>query len=128
MTGESSQSGPGSYTHGDHYEKENKMKNKIKGAMIYPMVLGILTVAVVILMLVVVLPSFIGVIESGGGEIPLPTRILLDLSGFIQRFWWLLGGVIILWLSVGAALSAARRHLWWMGSSSICRSSANHCA
>lgn len=100
----------------DHYEKENKMKNKIKGAMIYPMVLGILTVAVVILMLVVVLPSFIGVIESGGGEIPLPTRILLDLSGFIQRFWWLLGGVIIL-LVIGwrGFKRSEKGHLWWDG-------------
>ena len=100
----------------DHYEKENKMKNKIKGAMIYPMVLGILTVAVVILMLVVVLPSFIDVIESGGGEIPLPTRILLDLSGFIQRFWWLLGGVIIL-LVIGwrGFKRSEKGHLWWDG-------------
>lgn len=100
----------------DHYEKENKMKNKIKGAMIYPMVLGILTVAVVILMLVVVLPSFIDVIESGGGEIPLPTRILLGLSGFIQRFWWLLGGVIIL-LVIGwrGFKRSEKGHLWWDG-------------
>ena len=100
----------------DHYEKENKMKNKIKGAMIYPMVLGILTVAVVILMLVVVLPSFIGVIESGGGQIPLPTRILLGLSGFIQRFWWLLGGVIIL-LVIGwrGFKRSEKGHLWWDG-------------
>lgn len=100
----------------DHYEKENKMKNKIKGAMIYPMVLGILTVAVVILMLVVVLPSFIGIIESGGGQIPLPTRILLGLSGFIQRFWWLLGGVIIL-LVIGwrGFKRSEKGHLWWDG-------------
>lgn len=80
----------------DHYEKENKLKNKIKGAMIYPAVLGTLTIVVVILMLTVVLPSFVGIITSGGGQIPLPTRILLDLSDFLQSYWYLVLGVIIL--------------------------------
>ena len=76
----------------DHYEKENKMKNKIKGAMVYPMVLATLTVVVVILMLAVVLPSFIGIILAGGGEIPLPTRILLGLSDILSNYWYLIGG------------------------------------
>ncbi len=82
----------------DHYEKENKLKNKIKGAMIYPAVLGILTVVVVILMLVVVLPSFVGIITSGGGKIPLPTKILLDLSDFLQSYWYLVFGGILLFV------------------------------
>ncbi len=80
----------------DHYEKENKMKNKIKGAMIYPLVLACLTVVVVILMLMVVLPSFIGIINSGGKELPLPTVFLLGLSKFLTDFWWLVGGIVIL--------------------------------
>lgn len=98
----------------DHYEKENKMKNKIKGAMIYPLVLATLTVVVVILMLVVVLPSFIGIITAGGGEIPLPTRILLGLSSFLQHYWYILGGVMALivigWR--GFKRSEGGR-LWW---------------
>ncbi len=98
----------------DHYEKENKMKNKIKGAMIYPIVLATLTVVMVIIMLVFVLPSFIGIITAGGGEIPLPTKILLGLSSFLQRFWWLVGGIIVLivigWR--GFKRSEGGR-LWW---------------
>ena len=98
----------------DHYEKENKMRNKIKGAMVYPLVLATLTVAVVILMLVVVLPSFIGIISAGGGEIPLPTRILLGLSGFLQRWWWLLAGIITL-LVIGwrGFKRSEKGKLWW---------------
>ena len=98
----------------DHYEKENKLKNKIKGAMVYPMVLMTLTIVVVILMLTVVLPSFTGIILSGGGEIPLPTRMLLGLSEFIQKYWYLIAGFIIL---VAISWRAYKRsdngRLWW---------------
>ena len=98
----------------DHYEKENKMKNKIKGAMIYPLVLACLTVVVVILMLVVVLPSFIGIIQAGGGEIPLPTRILLGLSAFLQKFWYLLaGGITLIVIAWRGFKRSEKGHLWW---------------
>ena len=84
----------------DHYEKEVKLKNKIKGAMIYPMVLMTLTIVVVVLMLTVVLPSFLGFIEAGGGQLPGPTRMLINLSEFLQKYWYLVGGVILL-LTIG---------------------------
>ncbi len=98
----------------DHYEKEVKLKNKIKGAMIYPMVLMTLTIVVVILMLTVVLPSFIGIIEAGGGQLPGPTRMLIALSEFLQKYWYLVGGVILL-LTIGwrAYKRSDTGHLWW---------------
>lgn len=100
----------------DHYEKENKMKNKIKGAMVYPLVLAILTIVVVILMLVVVLPNFIGIIMAGGGEIPLPTRILLGLSGFLQSYWWLVGGIVTLSVISWRGFKRSEKgRLWWDG-------------
>ncbi len=82
--------------------------------MIYPMVLGILTVAVVILMLVVVLPSFIGVIESGGNRNPVADAHPSRFKRFYPAFLVAAGGVIIL-LVIGwrGFLSAARRGIWW---------------
>ena len=98
----------------DHYEKENKLKNKIKGAMVYPLVLMTLTIAVVILMLTVVLPSFTGIILSGGGEIPLPTRMLIGLSEIIQKYWYLIAGFIILaTISWRSFKRSEKGHLWW---------------
>lgn len=64
----------------DHFEKENIIRNKVRGAMIYPMVLMILTILVVILMLTFVLPRFMNIISAGGGQLPAPTRFLLGLS------------------------------------------------
>ncbi len=98
----------------DHYEKENRLQNKIKGAMVYPIILMTLTVAVVILMLVFVLPSFTGIILSGGGELPLPTRLLIGLSDFLAGNWYIIGGLIIL-LVIGwrAFKRSDKGRLWW---------------
>lgn len=98
----------------DHYEKENKLKNKIKGAMIYPMVLMTLTVVVVILMLTVVLPQFTSIIVAGGGVLPLPTRMLISLSDFLKNYWYLVAGIITL-LSIAwrAYKRSDQGHLWW---------------
>ena len=83
-----------------HYEKENKIENKIKNAFIYPAVLSIVTIGVVIFLIVVVMPTFIGMFESNGALLPLPTRILLSISNSIKNFWYLY--ILIIGLAVGS--------------------------
>jgi type IV pilus assembly protein PilC len=79
-----------------HFEKENKLENKIKSAMIYPIILSIVSIAVVIFLLIAVMPTFIGMFESSGQALPLPTQILLNISNWLTEFWYLfLGGVIL---------------------------------
>ncbi|MFA5525113.1 MAG: type II secretion system F family protein [Tissierellales bacterium] len=85
-----------------HYEKENKIENKIKGAMIYPIILGVVSMAVVIFLLVAVMPTFIGMFESSGVELPAPTKILLNISNSLQNQWYIyLASVILLVLGIG---------------------------
>ncbi|MDR1640106.1 MAG: type II secretion system F family protein [Clostridiales bacterium] len=76
-----------------HYDKENKLNNRIQGAMIYPMVLGGLTIGIVILMLTFVMPMFASMFTSI--ELPLPTRILLGLSDSLRGFWYIYIIVIV---------------------------------
>jgi type IV pilus assembly protein PilC len=76
-----------------HYEDEQKLTSKIKSSMIYPCVLGIMTVAVVIFMLTVILPQFTSTYADM--EMPLPTRILMGVGDFIGSFWWLLIIIIV---------------------------------
>jgi len=83
-----------------HYEKENKIENKIKNAFIYPAILSIVTIGVVIFLIVVVMPTFIGMFESNGALLPLPTRILLSISNSIKNFWYLY--ILIIGLVVGS--------------------------
>ena len=78
-----------------HYYKENKINNKIKGAMIYPIVLCVLTVALIVGMLTFVMPMFADLFASGGGELPIPTRIMLGLSNAIRGYWYIFIAVII---------------------------------
>lgn len=73
-----------------HYEKENKISNKVKTAMVYPVILSIISIFVVIFLLTVVMPSFISMFEGTGVPLPLPTRILLNISNGIKRVWYLL--------------------------------------
>lgn len=77
-----------------HFEKETKIQNKVKAAMIYPMVLAVVAVSVVVFLLVVVMPTFIGMFEGSGVELPAPTRLLMAISRGIQTFWYIVIGVV----------------------------------
>lgn len=79
----------------EHYTKENKINSKIKGAMMYPMILSILVVAVVIFMLTFVMPTFVEMFESNGAELPLPTRIVMGISDSLRTYWYLYLGVVL---------------------------------
>lgn len=83
-----------------HFEKENKLEQKIKSAMIYPIVLAVVSIAVVIFLLVSVMPTFIGMFDSSGQALPKPTQILLNISNWLTEFWYLFI-IIVVGLVVG---------------------------
>lgn len=68
----------------DYYEKDQKIKRKAKTAMVYPTLLMILIVAVLFFMSLVILPEFEKMINDLGGEIPLITQVILNISSFIK--------------------------------------------
>lgn len=70
-----------------HYEKENKLNNKIRGAMNYPIILAFLSITIVTFILIFVMPTFVGMFQSSGVELPLPTKILLSISSTIRTKW-----------------------------------------
>lgn len=78
----------------DQFEKDNKMNNKVKQALVYPVFLIILTICVVIFMLTFILPKFMDMFDQFGGTIPLPTRILLAMSGALTNYWYVILAVI----------------------------------
>ncbi len=71
-------------------KKEMKLRGKIMGAMIYPIFLLILTIALIIVMSVLVLPSFKGLFESFGSELPIMTQITMGISDVIIKYGWLI--------------------------------------
>lgn len=78
----------------DYYDKEHKLNTKLKGALTYPVILMIVTVAVTIMLFTFVVPSFVGLL--GEGNIPLITRILLGISNFITGYWYLIIAFVVL--------------------------------
>lgn len=77
-----------------HYEKEYKMQSKIKNAMAYPFILAIIALIVVIFLLTNVMPTFVQMYISSGVELPMITRIFINISNFIVQKWYILIGII----------------------------------
>ena len=77
----------------DHYAKENKLKNTVKKSLTYPIILGVLMVAIVIVMFAAILPMFIKMIGSDA-ELPPLTAAMLKFSGLLTNRWYLILAVI----------------------------------
>lgn len=67
-------------------EKEHELSSKIKGAMIYPIVIAIAMVIVFVVMMVVVIPRISSLFLESGIELPLPTKILIGISQAFTTF------------------------------------------
>ena len=76
-----------------HFEKDNKINQKIKTAMAYPAVIGCIALLMVGFMMTFVVPRFLSMFKSMGETLPLPTRILLNISNTISNVWFLLGTI-----------------------------------
>ena len=68
----------------DNFESEVKLRNKIKSAMTYPVVVFVVAILATIGMLLFIVPVFAGMFTTLGGELPLPTRILMQLSQLMK--------------------------------------------
>jgi type IV pilus assembly protein PilC len=76
-------------------EKNDALVRKVKGAMIYPAVIMSVAAIAVVVLLIFVIPVFAGMFASAGQALPLPTRIVIGASGFLRRYWWIMGAAII---------------------------------
>lgn len=73
----------------DHYAKENKLKNTIKGAMTYPIILLVLCVVIVIFLFTFIMPTFIDMYDDPS-TMPFLTKCLAAISDFIRTKWYIL--------------------------------------
>lgn len=82
----------------DYLEKEDAFRSKIRGAMIYPIFVIIVFIAVVGIIMIYVIPQLAEVLEGSDQELPMLTKIVMAFSDFLQTSWWLvllvLGGIV----------------------------------
>ena len=78
-----------------YMEKAMKLRSKVKGAMTYPASVLVISIAVVALLLLKVIPVFQKMFEGMGGELPGPTQFLVDASAFMQKYFLLMIGIVV---------------------------------
>jgi len=71
-------------------EKSESLKAKIKKAMTYPLMVVFVAVIVSVILLVKVVPQFESVFRGFGAQLPALTVMVIDLSQFMQAWWWML--------------------------------------
>lgn len=88
----------------DYLTRSQTIHDQVASALVYPIVLLVTAGLSVAFLLSFVLPSFEPLFASAGQQLPLPTRIVMDISKAFRMFWWL--GVLLAGLG-----------LWWVRAS-----------
>jgi type IV pilus assembly protein PilC len=91
-------------------EKAQKIKNKVVAAMVYPLIVLVLAVAIMTFLLVFIVPKFEAIFHDMLGDKPLPaiTLFVIGVSGFVQNHWMILLGVLVA-LIVGYKIASGSR-------------------
>ncbi|PIR07638.1 hypothetical protein COV53_07230 [Candidatus Gottesmanbacteria bacterium CG11_big_fil_rev_8_21_14_0_20_37_11] len=79
----------------DNLEKSRDFKNKLKGALVYPMIVLSAMVIVSIVVMTVVVPKLTSLYKEFDVELPITTKILIGTSNFLINYWWALIVIVI---------------------------------
>ncbi|HHQ4155123.1 type II secretion system F family protein [Clostridium perfringens] len=83
----------------EYYEKETKIRGKIKSAMIYPIVLGVVAIISITFILTFVMPTFVQMFEENNVDLPMSTKMVLETSKVLGKY-----GIIIFLILVTAII------------------------
>jgi type II secretory pathway component PulF len=75
----------------DYMEREQTRRTQIRSALAYPILLSIVMVVALSFLLIFLVPRYAALFAEMGQSLPLPTQILLAVSGFLVRWWWAIG-------------------------------------
>ncbi len=80
----------------DHYDKQTKMRNKVKSALAYPAFVFVIAILVVVVLMVKVVPVFTSMFDELGATLPLPTRMLIAISNFFRKYILIMVIVVVI--------------------------------
>jgi general secretion pathway protein F len=94
----------------------DELRNYIIGSMVYPALLSAVGLGSILVMMYFVVPRFASVFESGQLKIPLPTKVMIEVSNFVRSYAWigLLSGAAALGV-FQAYVRTGKGRLWWDG-------------
>ncbi|MCL4558701.1 MAG: type II secretion system F family protein [Deltaproteobacteria bacterium] len=87
-----------------YIEKAEKLKGRVKGAMVYPIVVLSVAAGAVAILLLFVIPIFAKMFADVGAALPAPTQFVMDLSNFLKHY------ILYLIIGIGAVVYAIRRY------------------
>ena len=87
-----------------YIEKAAKLKSKVKGAMVYPITIVSVAILVIVFMMIFVIPTFAKMFQGLGADLPVPTRIVMFLSDFTQRY------IVVMVIAGAGAIYALKRY------------------
>src|SRR5712671_5904131 len=97
-----------------YIEKNEKLKAKVKGAMVYPSIVLTVAIGVTVVLLLFVTPTFEKMFKDFGGAMPTPTQIVIDLSKWLQNYiGYLVAGIIAAVIAFRAWVQWPRGRVQW---------------
>jgi type IV pilus assembly protein PilC len=95
-------------------EKTQQIKRRVKGAMIYPIMVFCFATVVLIGMLAFIVPIFVNMIKTNGGQIPTLTQFIMNLSNIVRAWWYLIFPLLglTIWGLARFKKTQAGRDLW----------------
>ena len=77
-----------------YMEKADALQRKVKSALTYPAVVMFVALGATLFMLMFIIPTFAKMFTDFGGELPLPTKIVMGISNFLRGYWYMLAAGI----------------------------------
>lgn len=78
----------------DNLEKQQEFTGKVKGALIYPVIIVVGMIIVSLVMMIFVIPRLTSLYSEFNAELPLPTKILIGISNFVVNFWYIVASIL----------------------------------
>lgn len=98
----------------DFTEGQAALRSKVIGAMVYPVIMTIVGFALLSMLLVYVVPKVTKIFEDMNEALPLPTRLLMSVSGLLQNYWYLiLLGIPVSIFFIRKLLRTPKGRAWW---------------
>jgi len=99
-----------------YFEHQEDLKQKVKGALFYPMILLFAGVAVTLFIVTFVIPKFADIFRKTGIALPVPTQILFGIGVAIKRYWYV--GILCaigIWLGIRRYINTEKGRLYFDG-------------
>ena len=82
----------------DFRENQDALKGKLWAALAYPLFMAIIGTVVLFVVMMAIVPNIVQIFNDMERALPLPTLVLIELSGFLRSFWW---GLLLVFIAAG---------------------------